>query len=50
MEIYISDEFDYAGSASLNMRTMDHLMSRTILSLLGFFVKSKPSKWVQMYS
>ena len=35
----ISDKFNYGGSASLNMRIMDHLMRWTILDFLYSFVK-----------
>ena len=37
----ISDEFDHGGSASLNMRIMDHLMSWTLLTFLNSFFKLK---------
>ena len=44
----ISDDFDYAGSASLNMRVIDHLMSRVILAFLCSFFKLKSQHLVQM--
>ena len=37
----ISDKFDHGGSASLNMRIMDHLMSRPLLTFLNSFFKLK---------
>ena len=45
----ISDEFDYGGSAFLNMRIMGHLMSQAILAFLGLFFTLKPSNLVQVY-
>ena len=44
----ISDEFNYnyGGSASLNMRTIDHLMNRALLAFLDSFFKLKsPNKF-----
>ena len=38
----ISDKFDHGGSASLNMRIMDHLMSRTLLAFLNSFLPRSP--------
>ena len=35
----ISEEFDYGGSALLNMRIMDHLMSRPLLAFLDSLFK-----------
>ena len=44
----ISAEFDYGGSALLNMRIMGHLMSQAILAFLGSFFMLKPSNVVQV--
>ena len=43
----ISEEFDYGGSALLNMRKMGQLMSQAILAFLGSFFTLKPSNLVQ---
>ena len=40
----ISDECDHGGSASLNMRIMDHLMSRPLLAFLNSFFQAKVTK------
>ena len=37
----ISEDFDHGGSASLNMRIMDPLMSRPLLAFLNSFFKLK---------
>ena len=37
----ILDKSDHGGSASLNMRIMDHLMSRPLLTFLNSFFKLK---------
>ena len=44
----ISDEFDYRGSALLNMRIMDHLMSRPLLAFLDSFFKL-PLPWASVH-
>ena len=36
----ISDEFYYEGTASLNMCTVEHLMSPSILAFLFLFIKA----------
>ena len=44
----VSDEFDFGGSVSLNMRIMDYLMSQPILAFCAHCFKFKPSKFVYM--
>ena len=41
----ISDEFDYGGSASLNMCRKDHLMSQPVMAFLGSFFQAKATKF-----
>ena len=43
----ISKDFNHGGSASLNMRIMDHLMSRPLLAFLDSFFKLKSPNLVQ---